>query len=544
MNILEEFVKSTSGQTRETLEQLVRQNANLIKEQHRSMQLIERMSQDIRLLRKRLFGTSSEKQAGLSVQEQEELNLFNEFELCAQIIEPDVPADDETDVVVKKRKGRKPLPKHLERILVVHDLSEEEKECTCGTEMECIGHIDSEQLHYRRAEAKVIVNRRKKYGCTPCNELSKKEPLAKAQLKTASKPLQLIPKSIASASLLAQIAIQKFCDHLPLYRQEQIFKRLSIDLSRQTMSEWMLKVGKAVIPLTNLMQEKIIEYDVAFADETTLQVLREPGRRAQSKSYIWCFMGGPPSERIVIYQYHPSRSAAVATQFFEGYKGALHCDGYNGYTSLIKSENIVGINCMAHARRKFVEALPNGKMKGVSGQVVRIIAKLYKIEAFLKARKANMEEIKKVRFDKAKPILKELKAYLVEKSLSAPPKSKVGLAISYTLKRWPYLITYLLDGRYEIDNNRCERAIKPFVMGRKAWLFSTSVAGAHASAQLFSLIETAKANNIDPDIYLNYLFTKLPYCKTVEDYENLLPWNAEPALSDFKEEMSKWESRH
>lgn len=537
MNSLEEFVKSTTGKTREILEELVHHNADLIKEQRRFMQLNERISQDNRLLRKRLFGTSSEKQTELSLQEQEELNLFNEFELCAQIIEPDVSPEDETEVVVKKRQGRKPLPKHLERIIVVHDLSDDEKQCTCGTTMKCIGHVDSEQLHYQRAQAKVMVHRCNKYGCTPCNKASKQDALAKAQLKTASKPLQLIPKSIASASLLTQIAIQKFCDHLPLYRQEQIFKRLSIDLSRQTMSEWMIKVGEAVIPLTNLMQEKIIEYDIAFADETTLQVLREPGRPAQSKSYIWCFMGGPPSERIAIYQYHPSRSADVATQFFDGFEGALHCDGYNGYASLIKSEKIVGVNCMAHARRKFVEALPNGKMKGVSGQVVRIIAKLYKIEAFLKARKANVDEIKKVRLDKAKPILKELKAYLVEKSLSVPPKSKVGLAISYTLKRWPYLTTYLLDGRYEIDNNRCERAIKPFVMGRKAWLFATSVAGAHTSARLFSLIETAKANDIDPDIYLNYLFIKLPYCKSIEDYENLLPWNVEKALSDFKVEM-------
>jgi len=308
------------------------------------------------------------------------------------------------------------------------------------------------------------------------------------------------------------------------------------------MSQWMLKVGAAIVPLCNLLQEKIIEYDVAWSDETTVQVLREPGKRAQSKSYMWCFMGGPPQERIVIYQYHASRSGRIAREFFEGYKGGLHCDGYSGYTALISSKDIVGLNCMAHVRRKFIEALPNGKMKGISGTVVRMLQKIYRIEAVLKEQNATADTIKHTRQEKSQPLLDALKIILDEKVSTVPPKSKLGEAIRYTLNRWPYLLTYLLDGRYEIDNNRCERSIKPFVMGRKAWLFSTSVAGAHASSRLFSLVETAKANALCPDAYLNYIFKMLPYCNRVEDYEALLPWNVKAALLDAKEDSEKVEA--
>jgi len=290
------------------------------------------------------------------------------------------------------------------------------------------------------------------------------------------------------------------------------------------MSQWMLKVGEAIIPLVNLLQETILDYDISYADETTLQVLKEPGRRAQTKSYMWCFIGGPPDQRAIIYQYHASRGGDVANDFYEGYRGALSADGYNGYSKLFKSEDIVGINCMAHVRRKFVEALPNGKEKGVSGQIVRLLRAIYKVEAALKSAGADEATIYKVRQEKAKPLLEQLKTYLDEKSKTVLPKSKVGEAISYTLKRWHYLTTYLEDGRYEIDNNRTERAIKPFVMGRKNWLFSNSTAGAHTSARIFTLIETAKANGLEPSRYLNRIFNVLPTCATVEDYEALLPW--------------------
>lgn len=395
----------------------------------------------------------------------------------------------------------------------------------CGHLMQCIDIEITEQLKYVPAQATVIEHRCNKYACISCNKANKKDPLIKAQFKLAKKPKQLIEKSMATPSLLAHIATSKFCDYLPLYRQENMFQRLDINLSRQSMSEWMIKSGQSVTPLINLIQENIINYDVSFSDEITVQVLNEPGRRAQAKSYMWCFIGGPFDRRSIIYQYHPSRGADIVNTFFEGYRGSLHVDGYAGYNKLLASVNIVGINCMAHVRRKFIEALPNGKEKGISGYVVRTIRALYKIESLLKDQKADATTIKSTREKKSKPILDALKCYLDEKVKSVPPQSPVGKAIAYTLKRWPTLTTYLDDGRYEIDNNRAERAIKPFVIGRKNWLFAGSVAGAKASDNLFSLIETAKANGLQPYAYLEYVFKELPECTQLGDYEALLPWN-------------------
>jgi hypothetical protein len=293
-------------------------------------------------------------------------------------------------------------------------------------------------------------------------------------------------------------------------------------------------VSDTIIPLVNLLQDNVLNYDVSFADETTLQVLNEPNRRAQTKSFMWCFIGGPPDQRSIIYQYHTSRSGKIADEFFEGYEGALHCDGYTAYNKLLESKAIIGINCMAHVRRKFVEALPNGKEKGISGYVVRTLRELYKIEESLKAASADTETIQHIRQEKAKPILQQLKVYLDERVITVPRQSPIGKAIHYTRKRWPYLMTYLEDGRYVIDNNYCERQIKPFVMGRKAWLFANNELGAHASARLFTVIETAKANEVEPLAYLTHIFKELPNCTTVEDYEALLPWKLKAALSKIK----------
>lgn len=526
MNKLEEFVKSTTGETREVLEELVYSMAGIIKQNKILQQHIDCYKHDNKLLRKKLFGSRSEKMRDIEMS-QDELYLFNEFELVAQQIEIDAPElpSVETHSKPKKKPGRKCLPAHLPRTIVELDLSDEQKICPCGSQMECIGTQVSEELEYIPAKVNIIEYRCKKFICTDCVKKHEDNPTVPAHSKVAKKPARLIEKSFASPSLLAQIAVSKFCDHLPLYRQEQIFKRLSIPLSRQTMSTWMVKVGEAIIPLINLMQDRILEYDVTFADETTVQVLNELQRRAQTKSYMWCFIGGPPDLRVVIYQYHPTRSGDVLKQFFEGFKGALHCDGYGAYTALIQLNDIIGVNCFAHVRRKFIAALPNGQEKGVAGYVVKIIRLLYQIEDNLKIQKADIQTIKTVRQQQARPILEQLKSYLDEKSTTVLPKSKLGEAIEYTLKRWPYLITYLEDGRYEIDNNRSERAIKPFVCGRKNWLFSTCVEGAHASANLFSLIETAKMHDLNPVTYLAHVFKELPACKTLSDYESLLPYN-------------------
>jgi transposase len=538
MNKLEQIVKSAEPETRKILEEFVHTFADAVREINILKQKIDYIAHDNRLLRKRLFGSSSEKLVLEEPAIQDGLNLFNEFELIGQQVEPEDVEPLEMPVegpVPKKKTGRKALPAHLPRKIICHDLTHEEKLCACGSEMECIGAQVSEELDYVPAKVEVTQHRCLKYICGSCAKKKEKDETIQVTSKAAKKPAQLIEKSIASPGLLANIAVSKFCDHLPLYRQEYIFKRLSIGLSRQTMSVWMLKSGKFVTPLINLMQDNIISYDVAFSDETVVQVLNEPERRAQSKSYMWCFSGGPPDKRVVIYQYHQTREADVANQFFADYKGGLHCDGYSGYNALFKSNDITGINCWAHVRRKFMEALPHGKEKGVSGHVVRVIRALYKIEEKLKEVHADHDMTKGIRQQQAKPILDDLKKYLDEKSSSVLHSSKLGAAIEYTRKRWSYLLSYLQDGRYEIDNNRSERAIKPFVCGRKNWLFSNSVDGAHASANLFSLIESAKLNDLDPVKYLTHVFKELPNCKVVADYEALLPY----AVCDEKLKISR-----
>lgn len=528
MNKLEEIVKSAAGEHRKNLEEFVRDFAENILEKRTLQKKLDLLTHENRLLKKQLFGASSEKIKSTEVLSQSELQLFNEFELIGQELElggeSSVSGEDEAVIPPKQKKpGRKPLPAHLPRVQLEHDLTDQEKICNCGTVMECIGIQKSEELEYVPASLKVIEHHCKKYVCACCAKLKEINPAIEVTSKTAKKPPQLIEKSFASPGLLAQIVTSKFCDHLPLYRQEQIFNRLSINLSRQTMSTWMLAVGKAIIPLINLLQDHILSYDIAYADETTVQVLNEPNRRAQTKSYMWCFIGGPPDQQTIIYQYHPTRQGDTATQFFAGYTGALHCDGYTGYHPLIKTHTVIGLNCWAHVRRKFIEALPNGKEKGVAGSVVKTIRHLYCIEENLRTECADSMTIKTTRKKLSEPILVKLKTFLDEKAKTMLPQSPVGKAIAYTLKRWPYLITYLEDGRYEIDNNRTERAIKPFVCGRKNWLFSNSVDGAEASANLFSLIETAKAHSLNPVAYLTYIFKELPTCKVLEDFEALLP---------------------
>ena len=533
MTKLEEIVNNTEGETKEAMLELVHSLAEKIRENNRQLQHIDYYKHENRLLKKRIYGSSSEKMK--DPVSQDDIDIFNEFELCShelELEEPDLP-EAEPAPKPRKKRGRKPLPKTLPRVVVEHDLSEEEKSCSCcGNEMNCIGHKASEELEYHPAKFSVIENRRKQYTCKSCNK-ENQDTEAVTTIKTATQPDKLIPKSMATASLLAAIIVAKYSDHLPLYRLERIFQRESIHLPRQTMSQWVIRTSEAIIPLVNLLQDNILGYDMAFADETTIQVLKEPGRRAQTKSYMWCFIGGPPGRRSVIYQYHETRKAAAAEQFFEGYQGALHCDGYSGYHKLISSKQVTGINCLAHVRRKFMEALPNGKEKGVAGRAVKLIRALYRIETDLTTQKASLASIKKVRDQQSKPILETLKAYMEEKKACVPEKSPTGKAIQYALNRWPFLITYLEDGRFEIDNGRSERAMKPFAVGRKNWMFANTPLGAHASARLYTLIESAKANRVEPRAYLEHIFKELPSCKSVEDYEALLPWSLTDQLPQY-----------
>jgi len=430
--------------------------------------------------------------------------LFDEAELDGEAVpDTDVDADDEEIMVAahkRKQRGRKPIPAHLPRIDVIHELPESIRRCDHdGRLLTEIDEVISEQLDIIPAQIQVLRHIRKKYACS-CGQC----------IKTAPLPAQPIPKSMASPGLLAHITVSKYQDALPLYRQETILQRIGVDLPRATLANWMMKAGHLVQPLINLLQDRLLSYDILQMDETTVQVLKESGRRAQSKSYLWLQRGGPPEHPVVLYHYDPGRGAGVAKRLLAGFKGYLQTDGYDGYNAVVASNHLTHVGCMAHARRRFsdaVKAQGKNKRRGKAHRGLTLIQKLYRVEK--QARKLTPKKRQAHRDHHARPILDEMRAWLDH----------------YLHNEWDKLVRYLDDGRLEIDNNAAENAIRPFVIGRKNWLFSDSVKGVTASANLYSLIETAKANGLEPYAYLRYLFTELPKAKTVDAIEALLPGN-------------------
>ena len=288
-----------------------------------------------------------------------------------------------------------------------------------------------------------------------------------------------------------------------------------------------------IVPLINLMNETQLAYDVLQMDETTVQVLKEDGRAAQSKSRMWVRRGGPPQAPIVLFDYDPSRSGAVALRLLQDYKGFLQTDGYSAYEKVGALLGLVHVACLAHARRKFDEALKaqtaNGR-GGLAAEGLALIQRIYRIERVAREAALTAEQRYQLRNEKSRPIWNELRSWLDRVRGHAPPSTLIGQALAYLDSQWSRLIRVLDDGRLEVDNNFCENAIRPFVLGRKAWLFSDTPAGADASARLYSLIETAKASGLEPYAYLVRVFTELPKAKTLIDIEALLPWNiARPA---------------
>ena len=334
---------------------------------------------------------------------------------------------------------------------------------------------------------------------------------------------------MASPGLLAPIAVSKYQDALPLYRQEKILQRIGVTIPRSTLANWMIRAGQLIQPVINLLRDHLLAYDIVQMDETTVQVLKEPGKTAQSKSYLWLQRGGPPDEPVILFDYDPSRRQAVPKELLEGFAGYLQVDGYSGYNGVVAEGCLVHVGCMAHARRKFSDAVKGqgkNKASGKAQQGLAWIQKLYRIEKQARTQQLSAADRKALRQKNAKPILDKLRTWLDDSLLRVPPGTLTGKALNYLNNEWPKLIRYLEDGRLEIDNNLAENAIRPFVIGRKNFLFSNSVQGVKASANLYSLIESAKASGLEPYQYLRQVFTALPQAETVEDIENLLPWSA------------------
>ena len=466
------------------------------------------LQEKINLLLSQKYAASSEK---VSV---DQLGLFNEAEELNSEVEPEA-ATETTTVKSHERQSRPRVstPAELPREEIVHDLPDSEKVCPKdGTELEVIGSDDHEQLDIIPAQIKVLVHRRLKYACPCCEQ----------HIVTATKPKQPIEKSIASPGLLAYIAVQKYADALPLYRQSEMFKRIGIVLDRTNLANWMVKCGELVQPLINLLTEHIQQQPLIHMDETTLQVLDEPGKSAQSKSYLW-LMATFGMQSAMVYHYRDNRSQTVPIELLTEKASAVMVDGYEWYQKACDTYHIQRLGCWAHARRKFVEAQKIQKKTGKADQAVAFIQKLYAIEKRIKDQPPD--ERYRVRQQESAPIIEKLKAWK-DKSLSTVlPTTALGKALTYLNNQWDRLVGYLDDGNYPIDNNPAERAIRPFTIGRKNWLFSKSQAGAKASANLYSLIETAKANDLNVYEYLRFIFKELPNAQSVEDIDALLPWN-------------------
>jgi transposase len=465
---------------------------------------IRQLEEIIRTFQRKTFAGTSEQVSAA------QMGLFNEAEEIEATGEPEVTIQPHT----RRRRGRPALPPELPREEVIHDLPEADKVCPHdGAALEQIGQETSEQLDIVPAQVKVIRHVRLKYACPCCQQ----------HVATAAKPAQPLGKSIAAPGLLAYIATAKYADALPLYRQVSQFARSGVELDRTTLANWMIKCGELVQPLINRLTELILEQPVIGMDETTVQVLEEPGKPAQSNSYMWVMGAGPPEQRLLVYHYEPSRSSSVPLDRLEGFAGALMADGYSGYGVACRTHGIHRLGCWAHARRKFFDAAklqPKGKT-GRPDQALAMINKLYLIER--QARELDPKQRHQLRQEKSQPELDKLQAWLSKTLPRVAPKTKLGEALHYLDNQWSALIRYLDDGRYPIDNNAIENAIRPFAIGRKNWLFSKTQAGARASANLYSLIETAKGHSIEPYTYLRHVFKELPLAETVDDIDALLP---------------------
>jgi transposase len=490
---------------------------------------IHYLEEQLRLFKNELFGRSSEKRHG---PHPDQMPLFDQEDDHGV---GETQTSEDTIVIAahaRKKRGRKALPKDLPRIDIIHDLSEEEKQCGCGQRKSCIGEEVSEKLDYIPARLQVERHIRLKYACESCEGVEDDGPT----VMIAPPPVQLIPKSNATAGLLAHIAVSKFADGLPLYRQQKIFGRLGIDLSRASMAKWMVQAAGSCAGLIDLLRENIRCGPLIGIDESPLQVLNEAGRLNTSKSYMWVYRGGQLDRPTLLYQYYRTRSGRVALEFLDDYHGYIQSDDFAGYDHLDQNPNIVHLGCWSHARRKFVKVVKVRKKhrsnrlnpKSLADEALDYIGNLYQVEKEARRLQLDAVGIYQLRQEKTKPLLDKFKDWLETKQPLTPPKGLLGQAISYTLSNWEKLIIYLEDGRLRPDNNLVENAIRPFVVGRKNWLFAGSPDGAKASATFFTLIETAKANGLEPYAYLRHIFEKLPLSQSEQDLKDLLPQNIDP----------------
>jgi transposase len=481
-----------------------------------------RLSNEHALLKIKLFGRSSEK----IKKQKPDLHVFDEAKATPQVLEEDTPLVPEASALdaalgnvttpqkEPKKKGRKPIPGCYQRHDIIHDLPDHQKQCACGCALSKIGEDVSEQLDVIPAQIYVKRHRRFKYACKVCQE----------NVKIAPVQHQAIPKTMGAPGLLAHVAVMKFDDHLPLYRQSEIWARLGVEVSRATLSAWILKMGRAIEPIVRHLQRHVVQSGYVQADETVCQVLKTPGKSDTTQSYMWVYMTGNSPRPAVVYEYQESRKGGFAKEFLKGFQGVLQSDGYSGYTCVTEQTGITSQGCFAHARRKFADVWKVAKKEGIASKALEVIGKLYDIEVQIKD--LTSDEKQNIREAQATPILDAFHGWLLEIRPQVQAKGLLDKAIQYTLNQWDSLTYYVQNGEVAIDNNAAERQIRPFAIGRKNWLFLGSPEGAHAAANLYSLIETAKLNDVNPERYLKFVLEHTIDANDPALMEKLMPWNA------------------
>lgn len=479
-------------------------------------------------LQRLIFGPKSEKHQKENPKQD---LLFNEAETFFDVSNRK-PATITVGQHERKKAGRKPFPDNLERNEIVHALSDEERACpSCGALRPEIGEERKEELRLIPAKAVIDVHVMKKYGPCPCKACQGTET---APIIQAPGNAKIVPGSRFSNGTIAFFLTSKFVDAQPFYRMEGILSRWGVDTGRSTLCSLAMNAGRAVGDLVQAIRDDLKTSPVIGMDETPLQVLHEKNRSAMAKSYMWVASGFRDGKKLLFFHYHPTRSGSVALEFLNGYSGYLQTDGYSGYSQVGEAPGIVHMGCMAHIRRKFFDADKVSGGSGDAAEFLSMISALYHTEALLRQRYEGKEFEKTAFLAERKrlqePQLATMHEWLTVRSQSVTPSSGLGKAVSYALGQWDQVVRYLEHALLTPDNNAVENAIRPFVLGRKNWLFSNTPVGAHTSAGLYSLIETAKANGHEPYKYLCYLFDMLPKAKTLEERLSLLPYRLDPSV--------------
>lgn len=501
-----------------TIEKLQEENG-LLKQQNAELSAkVNWFEEQFRLSQHRQFGRSSEKTIP------EQANLFDEAEAEAKPELPEPTVEEVTNQRHKRTSHREETLKDLPVEVIEYRLPEQEQVCSCcGGKLHEMSTEVKQDIKIIPAQVRVVKHVRYIYACRNCEKNEINTPIT-----TASMPTPAFPGSLASPSAVAFIMSQKFVEGLPLYRQEAQWERLGFPISRQTMANWMIQGSERWLrPLYERMREHLLQKDILHADETTLQVLHEAERDATSTSYMWLYRTGRDGPPIILYEYRTTRAGKHPERFLKEFKGYLQVDGYAGYEGI---PNIKLVGCWAHARRNFVDALKAMPVKEHTTQTaaqegLEFCNKLFAIERELLD--FTPEKRYQGRFERSRPVLDAFLAWLKYQTPRVLPKSALGKAIQYCRNQWDKLECFMKDGRLELDNNRSERSIKPFVIGRKNWLFSNSSKGANASATIYSIVETAKENGLNPFEYLKLVFERLPNMDRIEGsaLDGLLPWS-------------------